>query len=161
MRYSAVINKYDLNLQNGSRWSVNMQAESPYATSHLLVIAIFAYLPCHYCEIIIYELLNVLDSNFWPWKWRSTTLTLLMKIDRRTLSTCKTKLALQPFVTFHDRRVDDVHPYSASHEITPLNFFGTFYKPRSRVTYTLEGVWGVILRTFFLKYKCDFMYFSM
>ena len=53
------------------------------------------------CEIITFELPKVLDSNLWPWKWRSMTLTNCMKIirqrsDEGILSTCKKMAPLGP-----------------------------------------------------------------
>ena len=41
-----------------------------YATSHVLAIAWFV-LTVTVFEIITFELPNVIDSNLWPWKWKS------------------------------------------------------------------------------------------
>ena len=59
-----------------------MIIESSHAASSELAIAMFV-LSVTFCEIITYELPNILNSNPWPLKWRLMMLTIWMKIVRR------------------------------------------------------------------------------
>ena len=79
------LNVYDhkLELYNGSRPYVNMPTERTHATFCVSNRNVFPI--CHVYEI--YSHMNfamLLDSNFWPWKWRSRTLTISLKIGKQT-----------------------------------------------------------------------------
>ena len=64
---------------------VNMQIERPCMriSSYLSAITMFTIF-ITVCDIITYELPNAIDSNLWPSRWKSTTLTIWIKIDKRT-----------------------------------------------------------------------------
>ena len=77
-------NVYDLDpdLYNGPRSNINMPIENPHMTFYVLAIAMFVP-SVTVCKIMTFELPNVLESNVWPWKWRSRKLTIWMKIGRQ------------------------------------------------------------------------------
>ena len=60
-----------------------MPVKRPHATSYVFALVIFV-ISVIVCEIVTYELRNVLDLNFWPWKWSSRARRYRMKTDRRT-----------------------------------------------------------------------------
>ena len=62
------VNNLDLHLQNWPRSNVNMSVERLHATFYVLVIIMFFSFVI-VCEIFTFELLNVINSNLWPWKW--------------------------------------------------------------------------------------------
>ena len=76
------LNVHNLDLENEPRSNVNMPIEKAHAT--FCVGNCNVSLSVTVCTIISHETPNIFNSITWPWKLRSKTFTILIKIGERT-----------------------------------------------------------------------------